>query len=126
MKKELEAGMTHRETKKVGHADTAARYGSGTIDVLATPAMIALMEHTALKTVLPFLPEGFDTVGFEINIRHLKPTAVGQQVECQATLAEVKDKKLVFELEARDQGGVIGKGSHIRYIIHKDTFMSNL
>jgi len=126
MKKELEAGMTHRETKKVEPGDTAARYGSGTVEVFATPAMIALMEQTALKTVLPYLPEGYDTVGFEVNIRHLKPTPVGKQVECKATLTEVKDKKLVFELEARDEVDVIGRGSHIRYMIHKEKFMSNL
>jgi len=126
MKRELEAGMTHRETKKVEPADTAARYGSGTLEVLATPAMIALMEHTALKTVLSCLPEGYDTVGFEVNIRHLKPTPVGKQVECKATLTEVKEKKLVFEVEARDEEGVIGKGSHIRYMINQEKFMSNL
>jgi len=126
MKKELEAGMSHKETKKVEPADTAARHGSGTIEVFATPAMIAMMEHTALKAVLPYLPEGYDTVGFEVNIRHLKPTKVGQQVECEATLKEVQDKKLVFEMEVHDQEGIIGKGSHIRYIIHKEKFMSNL
>lgn len=126
MKKELEAGMTHRETKKVEYGDTATRYGSGSVEVFATPAMIALMEQTALKTVLPYLPEGYDTVGFEVNIRHLKPTPVGKQVECKATLTEVKDKKLVFELEARDEEDVIGRGSHIRYMIHKEKFMSNL
>lgn len=126
MKKELEAGMTHKETKKVERGDTAVLYGSGTMEVFATPAMIALMEHTALKTVLPYLPEGYDTVGFEVNIRHLKPTPVGKQVECEATLTEVKENKLVFELEARDEEGVIGKGSHIRYIVNQEKFMSNL
>ena len=126
MKKALEAGITHTEKKKVENNDTAAQYGSGMIEVFATPAMIALMENTALKTVLPYLPDGYDTVGFEVNIRHLKPTHLGQTVECEALLTEVHEKKLVFEVVARDEGGVIGKGSHIRYIINKEKFMSNL
>jgi len=124
--KTLETGITHTEKKKVEKADTAARYGSGTLEVFATPAMIALMENTALKTVMPYLPQGHDTVGFEVNIRHLKPTPVGQSVECEALLREVKDKKLTFELVARDEKGVIGKGTHIRYIIDTEKFMSNL
>lgn len=126
MKKALEPGITHRETQRVKQGDTAIYYGSGSLEVYATPAMIAFMEYTALKTVLPCLPEGHDTVGFEVNIRHLKPTAVGKTVTCQATLSEVADKKLVFELEVRDDGGMIGKGTHTRYIIHKEKFMSNI
>src|SRR6056297_4233740 len=126
MEKELKTGISHTEKKMVEKADTAARYGSGSIEVFATPAMIALMENTALQTVLPYLPEGYDTVGFEVNIRHLKPTPVGQSVVCEATLTAVKDKKLTFEVVARDETGVIGKGSHIRYIIDTKKFMSNL
>lgn len=126
MEKELKTGLTHTEKKKVEKADTAAHYGSGSIEVFATPAMIALMENTALQTVLPYLPEGYDTVGFEVNIRHLRPTPVGQSVECEALLTGVKDKKLTFEVVARDETGVIGKGTHIRYIIDTKKFMSNL
>lgn len=126
MKKQLETGISHKEKKKVEKTDTAAHFGSGTIEVFATPAMIALMENTALKTVLPYLAEGHDTVGFEVNIRHLKPTPVGATVECEALLKEVDDKKLTFEVTARDEKGVIGKGSHIRYIIDTQKFMSNL
>lgn len=126
MKKELEAGMAHTEIKKVESSDTAATYGSGTLEVFATPAMIAFMENTAMKAVLPYLPDGYDTVGFEVNIRHLKPTPVGERVECKTVLSEVAEKKLVFEVELHDGGGVIGKGSHTRYIINKEKFMSNL
>lgn len=126
MKKELEAGISHHEQKKVAYPDTAANYGSGTLEVLATPAMIALMENTALKTVLPYLSEGYDTVGFELNIRHLQPTPVGKTVECEALLTEVAEKKLTFEVVVRQEKEVVGKGTHIRYIINKEKFMSNL
>jgi len=126
MKKELEVGIKHTERKEVTPQDTAAHYGSGTLEVFATPAMIALMENTALKTVLPYISEDQDTVGSEVNIRHLKPTAVGQTVECEAILTETEGKKLVFEVSASDEKGIIGKGRHVRYIINKEQFLSNL
>ncbi len=118
--------MAHTEIKKVEPSDTAATYGSGTLEVFATPAMIAFMENTAMKAVLPYLPDGYDTVGFEVNMRHLKPTPVGEHVECKTVLSEVDEKKLVFEVEVHDGSGVIGKGSHTRYIINKEKFMSNI
>jgi predicted thioesterase len=126
MKKELEVGIKHTERKEVTLKDTAAHYGSGTLEVFATPAMIALMENTALKTVLPYLSEEQDTVGSEVHIRHLKPTAVGGTVECEAILTETEGKKLVFEVSASDEKGIIGKGRHVRYIINKEQFLSNL
>ncbi len=124
MKKELEVGIKHTETKKVEYEDTASNYGSGMVEVFATPAMISLMENTALKIVLPYLEDGMNTVGFEVDIKHLKPTPVGQKVTCQAILKEVKGKKLVFEVEAKDEEGTIGKGIHTRYIINTEKFMS--
>ncbi|MBS3770141.1 MAG: thioesterase family protein [Bacteroidales bacterium] len=126
MKKELEVGIRHKENIEVTREDTAAHYGSGTLEVFATPAMIALMENTALKTVLSYLSDEQDTVGFEINVRHLKPSGLGQTVECEAILTEVDGKKLVFEVNARDEKDVIGKGTHVRYIINKEKFLSNL
>lgn len=123
MEFQIEKGITHIEEKVVGYEDTAANYGSGLVEVFATPAMIALMENTALKTVQPYLPENYNTVGFELNIRHLKPTPVGETVKCTATLTKSEGKKLVFYLQAEDKDGKIGEGTHIRYIIDADKFM---
>ena len=124
MKKELEPGILHQEQKEVTYEDTAAKYGSGMVEVFATPAMIALMENTALKTVLPYLADNLNTVGFELNVRHLKPTPVGVVVHCKAVLKEIDGKKLVFDLEAWDDAGTIGKGTHTRYIIDTEKFMN--
>jgi len=124
MKKELEAGITHTESKEVRYEDTAANYGSGMIEVFATPAMISLMENTALKTVLPYLSDNQNTVGFEVNIKHLKPTPVGKTVECTAVLKEIDGKKLVFDLEVKEGEDVVGKGLHSRYIINTQKFMN--
>jgi len=126
MELKLHPGITHTETQKVEYKDTAANYGSGLVEVFATPAMIALMEHASLKAVMPFLGQELSTVGFEVNVRHIKPTPIGMEVTCTATLKEVDGKKLTFHVIAFDEEGKIGEGTHIRYIIDSKKFMEKL
>jgi predicted thioesterase len=126
MEHTVKEGLTYTAIQKVMEKDTAAAYGSGLVEVFATPAMIALMENAALKAVLPDLPKGYNTVGFAVNIKHLKPTPVGMEVKCDATVTKVEGKKLTFQLEAYDEEGKIGEGTHVRYIIDSKKFMDNL
>jgi len=72
----LVPGIRLTTTRTVSGSDTAAIYGSGLHDVLSTPAMIALMEQTAMKAVEACLDEGEGTVGTEVNVKHLKATPV--------------------------------------------------
>lgn len=126
MEHNLKPGLSCTVKQNVTYNDTAAKYGSGLVEVFATPAMIALMENAALKAVLPFLDDDHNTVGFEVNVRHLKPTPIGMNVECTATLTEVEGKKLVFNVVANDEEGKIGEGTHVRYIINTKKFTEKL
>jgi len=119
-------GIEFTATEMVTKDNTASKYGSGLVDVFATPAMVALMEKAALNAVLPHLPHGFNTVGTEICVKHTKATPLGWEVHSKATLKEVDGKKLVFDVVAWDSEGEIGRGTHTRYIIDSKRFMEKL
>ncbi len=105
---------------------TAIAYGSGTVEVFATPAMIALMEQTALESVANMLPEAYTTVGTEVSVKHFKATLPGKTVICNSRLIHAEGMKLVFEVTASETSGLIGKGTHTRYIVDKHAFIDNL
>lgn len=122
----LTTGIKFTITKKVEKSDTAAVYGSGLLDVFSTPAMIALMEQTAMKAVEACLNEGEGTVGTGVNIKHLKVTPVGKEVTCTATLTGVEGNRLQFSVEASDEEGKIGEGTHERFVINNERFMARI
>jgi len=126
MKNNIIVGVSALKETVVSDRDTAANYGSGSIEVYATPAMIALMENTAKDCVDLHLPLGYTTVGIEINIKHIKATPVGMKVKCEAILDRVEDKKLTFKVEAWDKKGKIGEGTHLRYIVNAEEFMNRV
>ena len=119
----LTAGMVFEKTITVQYKDTAAAFGSGKVEVLATPAMISLMEGTALQGVQPYLAKDHTTVGIDVCVKHIKATPVGMKVTCKAVLTAVEGAKLTFEVEAYDEKGKIGFGTHRRYIINLPEFM---
>ncbi|MGL4364434.1 MAG: thioesterase family protein [Bacteroidales bacterium] len=118
----LKEGLTYTSKKMITDTDTASAYGSGLVEVFATPAMIGLMENAAMNTVLPHLADGFGTVGTEISVVHSKATPKGMWVESTATLTKIDGKTLYFNLIAFDEQGEIGRGTHTRYIIDTERF----
>ena len=120
----LTVGIKGREEVTVSEANSAKTLGSGTLDVFATPAMTALMEKTAWKSVAPFLDEGCGTVGTLLNITHDPPTPFGMNVWCESELVEIDGRRLVFEVAAYDEKGKIGGGRHERFIIQNEKFQA--
>ena len=118
----LETGIKGTRTITVDEENTAKAMGSGTLDVFATPALIALMEETCWRSVANELEEGSGTVGTLLEIKHTAPTPVGMKVTCESTLTEVDGRRLVFEVIARDAKGVVGEGKHERFIIQNEKF----
>lgn len=126
MTSQLHTGIKGKLEKIVAPKDTATAYGSGLVEVFATPAMIALMENTAHTSLKEYLPEGFLTVGSDVNIKHIKATAVGKRVWAVSEITLIEGKKLTFSVEAFDEDGKIGFGTHTRYIVNKQRFMESL
>lgn len=120
----MEIGMKHTITEVVTAEKSAEQVGSGLLPVYATPAMIALMEKCASECVAPYIEEGKSSVGTMLNVKHLSASPIGMQITCTATLTEVDGRRLVFSLEASDEKGPIGEGTHERFIIDIDRFMA--
>ena len=118
----LREGITGQGETMVTQENTAKTVGSGELDVFATPAMIALMEETAYKSVAEELDAGMGSVGTLMNVKHLSATPVGMKVTCQTELREVDGRRLVVHVEARDEAGFIGEGTHERFIVENEKF----
>lgn len=126
MEHNIKVGTKGRHELVVSHEATAAHYGSGLVEVFATPAMIALMECTCQFSVQEFLSMGYITVGTEVNIRHLKATPLGMKVWCESVLTAIEGRQLTFDVDAYDESGKIGTGSHKRMIVNSKNFMERL
>ena len=122
----LEKGLKHQSVMVVNDGNTAEFIGSGDMAVLATPAMVALMENAAMMAVALHLGEGETTVGSMISTSHLKPSKVGRSISAIAELTEVEGRKLVFKISAYDGETLIGEGDHIRYVVNREKFLAKL
>lgn len=118
----LETGIKGHVEDVVREEATAGHIGSGTVKVLATPMMIALMERTSRLSVKPYLEEGQETVGTRVNVSHVSATPVGMKIWCDTELVEIDRRRLVFKVAAFDEKGLIGEGLHERFIINEAKF----
>lgn len=122
----LEKGIKGKKVIKVTDENTAKHLLSGMLPVYATPSLIALMEYTCFSSVHPLLEEGLGTVGSSISITHVSPTPVGGTVTCESELVEIDRRRLVFHIRAEDEFGLIGEGTHERFIIDDRKFMNKV
>jgi predicted thioesterase len=122
----LRPGLVGETQLIVAEANTARHLGSGGVQVLATPEMVRLMEQAAVAAVDHLLPEGYQTVGAHLEVKHLAPTPVGFSVTARAELVQVEDRRLTFRVEAQDDLERIGEGTHVRVIIDVARFLARL
>lgn len=120
----MEIGLKHTIKETVTRDKTAENVGSGLLPVYATPAMIALMERCASECVTPYIEDGKSSVGTMLNVKHLAASPIGIEITCTATLVEIDGRRLTFSLEVSDEKGPIGEGTHERFIIDVERFMS--
>lgn len=123
----IEINKEFNKTYLVKENNTAKNMGSGDLDVLATPSLVAFMENAAKEYLNTFLPEELGSVGSNININHIAPTLVGKEITVQGKITEIiKEKIIIFSLEAYEQDKKIGDASHTRVIINNEKFLSKL
>ena len=120
----IKIGLENEIEIIVDKKDTAKSYGSGELEVLATPKMISLMEEASYKCVSPYLDEGISSVGTLVNVKHLSATPVGMKVRVKSQVIEIEDRKITFKVEAYDEKGIIGEGEHERYLVKSEKFLS--
>ena len=118
----LEKGIKGEAKEVVSEKNSAKAMKSGELNVYATPSMIALMEQAAYKSVAAELEEGNGTVGTLMNVSHISATPFGMEVTAVSELVEIDRKRLVFKVEAFDERGKIGEGTHERFIIDNEKF----
>ena len=120
----LETGIKGSGEVVVTEELTAVAMGSGELPVYATPAMAALIEESAWRSVAPALEPGQGTVGTKLDISHLAATPLGRRVRCETMLMEIDRRRLVFSAVVYDEAGKIGEGTHERFIVDSERFLA--
>lgn len=123
---DIQPGLTGEQTTTVTHELAASHLGSGSIDVYATPAMIALMEAAAVAAIDPLLPEGQASVGAALDVKHLAATPLGHHVRARAEVTGVDGRRITLTVQAWDEVELIGEGTHTRYVIDVARFVEKV
>ena len=108
----------------VGEADTARALGSGDVDVLGTPRLLALFEQATVEALTGILDADQTSVGMRVQIDHLQPTPVGAEVTVEASLDKIEGRRMSFTVTASDTGGLIAAGKVTRVVVDRTKFMS--
>ncbi len=108
----------------VGEADTARALGSGDVDVLGTPRLVALFEQATCDALSGMIDTGQSTVGMRVQIDHLQPTPIGAEIEVEAYLDKIEGRRITFTVTASDSGGLVAAGKVTRVVVDVEKFMS--
>jgi fluoroacetyl-CoA thioesterase len=119
---DIPVGETGEASLVVGEEHTAPRIGSGKVHVLATPVMINLIEAAALSAIEHLLPQGYQSLGTLLNVRHIAATPVGMRIRATAEVLKVEARTVYFKVEAYDEKELIGDGTHERVVVNVAKF----
>lgn len=122
----VEIGIKGYQETTVTTANVATNVGSGCVKVFATPMMIALIEKAACLSIEQYLEEGQSSVGTQINVSHCAATLMGMKVWAETEVIDIDRRKVSFSVKAYDEKGLIGEGTHERFIIDIDRFVAKV
>ena len=115
-------GLVGAASMVVGPADLALALGSGDVEVLGTPRLVALCEEATVAAIADALDDGQTSVGIRVEIDHLSPNRVGDEVRATARVTGTDRRRVTFEVEATSTGGVVGRGSVVRAVVDRARF----
>ncbi len=117
-------GLKNTVAQIVAENDTALAVGSGSLKVLATPKMLALIEKAAADLVEKNLPRELTSVGISLDVKHIAPTPIGLNIRAEVEVVEMDGRKIIFEVAAFDDVEKIGTGRHERFVVEREKFQS--
>ncbi|MCK5634067.1 MAG: thioesterase family protein [Anaerolineales bacterium] len=123
---EISVGRRIEDTQQVTLERVASHLGSGSLQVYATPAMVAFVEQTCRKLVEPHLPEGLTTVGIALSVRHIAPTPLGRDISIQVEIVLIEKNVISFQTDLWDEMEKIGEVAHKRAVIDVDRFTARV
>jgi fluoroacetyl-CoA thioesterase len=120
----IEPGLEGFCERVVSQEWTLAHIDPNLPAVFSTPAMIGLMEMASSHAIRPALPPGSIQVGVRVEVDHLKAVPAGATVIAVSKLVEIDGRRLIFEVEARSRGDVIGRGRIFHTIVEHSRFVA--
>jgi predicted thioesterase len=119
----LKPGLSAEIELTVTEADTASALHSGSVHVLGTPRIVALVEEASCAAIDDELGEGETSVGLRVELTHLQPTRIGSRVRAESTLEKIEGRRLTFTASVSDEGGLVAAGKVTRVVVDVDAFM---
>ena len=124
LRTDVPSGATGRAALVVSVADTARALGSGDVEVLGTPRLIALCEEATVAALEDYLPAGWTTVAMRVQFDHLAPVPIGASVTADAVLDKIEGRRLFFTVTTNDAAGLVGAGRVTRVAVERERFLA--
>ena len=122
----LRPGLTATVTLLVTEADTAPALGTGDVPVLATPRIVLLAERATVRAVEGEIPADHTTVGYRIQLDHLAPVAIGEEVIAEATLESIAGRRLTFRVSVKHRADLVAAGRVTRVVVDRERFLAKV